>query len=97
MGALLYYYMEDYKNSDWAVDRLGINGICTRAEQNVSGRLHYGYKNTYFFDANFGYTGSSQFAKGAKVGLLPLHSRRLGAHQLRMGTAEYALAIVPEN
>ncbi|MDO5035396.1 MAG: TonB-dependent receptor [Porphyromonas sp.] len=70
IGALLYYYMEDYKSSTWALDNLGINGISER-RQNISGRLSYGYNNTYFIDANFGYTGSSQFRSGERWGFFP--------------------------
>ena len=70
LGALLYYYMEDIKDTRWALDQLGINAIPQR-RQNLSGRLSYGYNNTYFIDANFGYTGSSQFEKGSRYGLFP--------------------------
>lgn len=70
IGALLYYYMEDVKSTTWAVDQLGINAIPAR-RQNLSGRISYGYNNTYFVDANFGYTGSSQFEKGSRYGLFP--------------------------
>ncbi len=70
VGALLYYYMEDYQTTKWKADKLGINSIPER-RQNVSGRLSYGYKSTYFIDANFGYTGSSQFKKGERFGFFP--------------------------
>lgn len=70
VGALLYYYMENYQSTYWQADRLGIYSIPER-RQNVSGRLSYGYRNTYFIDANFGYTGSSQFKKGERFGFFP--------------------------
>lgn len=70
LGALLFYYMEDVQDGRWALDKLGINSIPAR-RQNLSGRLSYGYDNTYFVDANFGYTGSSQFPKGQRFGLFP--------------------------
>lgn len=70
VGALLYYYMEDIVDGRWEFDQLGINSIPSR-RQNVSGRLSYGYNNTYFIDANFGYTGSSQFKKGERFGFFP--------------------------
>lgn len=70
LGALLYYYMEDVVDGRWSFDQLGINSIPAR-RQNLSGRLSYGYNNTYFIDANFGYTGSSQFKKGERFGLFP--------------------------
>ncbi len=72
LGALLYYYMEDAQDTRWRRDgdNLGINSIPAR-RQNVSGRLSYGYNNTYFIDGNFGYTGSSQFEKGKRYGFFP--------------------------
>jgi len=70
MGALIFYYMEDTKGTDWGNDAMGINAIPAR-RQNLSGRLHYGYKDTYFIDANFGYTGSAQFKKGERFGFFP--------------------------
>ncbi len=70
LGALLYYYMEDVQDGRWGLDLLGINSIPAR-RQNVSGRLSYGFDNTYFIDANFGYTGSSQFKKGERFGFFP--------------------------
>ncbi|MEL7600469.1 MAG: TonB-dependent receptor [Proteiniphilum sp.] len=72
LGALLYYYMEDVSDTRWRVitDNLGINSIPAR-RQNVSGRLSYGFDNTYFVDGNFGYTGSSQFESGQRFGFFP--------------------------
>lgn len=70
LGALLFYYMEDVQDGRWEFDNLGINSIPAR-RQNLSGRLSYGYSNTYFVDANFGYTGSSQFQKGERFGFFP--------------------------
>ncbi len=70
LGALLFYYMEDYQNSAWDTDNIGINAIPQR-RQNLSGRLSYGYNNCYFIDGNFGYTGSAQFEKGRRFGFFP--------------------------
>lgn len=70
LGALVLYWMEDVSDGRWSLDELGINSIPAR-RQNTSGRLSYGYKNTYFIDANFGYTGSSQFKKGERYGFFP--------------------------
>ncbi len=70
-GALLEYYMKDEKNSLWGkYDDLGIASIPKR-HQNLSGRISYDYKNRYFIDANFGYTGSAQFKKGEQFGFFP--------------------------
>ena len=71
LGALLFYYMEDAKGSEWGNgDALGIAAIAKR-RQNVSGRLSWGYNSTYFVDANFGYTGSDLFPKGQRFGFFP--------------------------
>lgn len=71
LGALLFYYMEDTKGSEWGNgDALGIAAIPKR-RQNVSGRLSWGYNSTYFVDANFGYTGSDLFPKGQRFGFFP--------------------------
>ena len=71
LGALLFYYMEDTKGSEWGNgDALGIAAIAKR-RQNVSGRLSWGYNSTYFVDANFGYTGSDLFPKGERFGFFP--------------------------
>lgn len=71
LGALLFYYMEDTKGSEWGNgDALGIAAIPKR-RQNVSGRLSWGYNSTYFVDANFGYTGSDIFPKGQRFGFFP--------------------------
>ena len=71
LGALLFYYMEDTKGSEWGNgDALGIAAIAKR-RQNVSGRLSWGYNSTYFVDANFGYTGSDLFPKGQRFGFFP--------------------------
>lgn len=70
LGALLFYYMEDVQDGRWDIGAFGIQSIPAR-RQNLSGRLSYGYNNTYFIDANFGYTGSSQFKKGQRFGFFP--------------------------
>ena len=63
--------MKDEKNSLWGkYDDLGIASIPKR-HQNLSGRISYDYKNRYFIDANFGYTGSAQFKKGEQFGFFP--------------------------
>lgn len=39
--------------------------------QGLSGRVTYGFKDTYFVDANFGYTGSENFRPGQQFGFFP--------------------------
>ena len=49
------------------------NGI---AETNIglAGQVTYNWKNRYFFDFNFGYTGSENFAKQHRWGFFPAYS-----------------------
>lgn len=49
------------------------NGISMR-NQALAGRLTYNWKNRYFTDFNFGYTGSENFATGQQYGFFPAFS-----------------------
>lgn len=40
-------------------------------KQGIVGRGSYGYKEKYFFDASFGFTGSENFAEGNRFGFFP--------------------------
>lgn len=67
VGGLLYYRMEDSVNS-------GANSsmdAIPRRYQSLSGRFTYGFMDTYFIDANFGYTGSENFKPGKQFGFFP--------------------------
>lgn len=46
------------------------NGISKR-NQGLSGRVLYNWKNRYFVNFNFGYTGSENFAPGNQYGFFP--------------------------
>jgi TonB-linked SusC/RagA family outer membrane protein len=46
------------------------NGIARR-NQGMSGRILYNWDNRYFFNFNFGYTGSENFAPGHQYGFFP--------------------------
>lgn len=67
-SALVYYYASDEKDTDDATSNL--SAIPLRY-QGVSSRLTYGYKDTYLFDVNFGYTGSENFQPGKQYGFFP--------------------------
>lgn len=67
-SALVYYYVSDSKNSNDATNNL--SAIPLRY-QGLSSRLTYGYKDTYLFDVNFGYTGSENFQPGRQYGFFP--------------------------
>ena len=40
-------------------------------KQGIAGRLTYAYDHKYLFEANFGYNGSENFAKGHRFGFFP--------------------------
>ncbi len=69
-GSLLYYDMQDIQDTWWQITSNGMSNIPERY-QGLSGRFTYGYKNTYFIDANFGYTGSANFPSGEQFGFFP--------------------------
>lgn len=70
-GGLLYHYLQDEVTTrNKQVDKVGIGNIPYRS-QGLSARLTYGYKNRYFLDLNFGYTGSENFKLGEQYGLFP--------------------------
>lgn len=49
------------------------NGVARR-NLGLAGRLTYNWKYRYFFDFNFGYTGSENFAVGHQYGFFPAYS-----------------------
>jgi TonB-linked SusC/RagA family outer membrane protein len=68
VGGLVYYYMSDQQNTD---DLTGsLNAVPVRY-QGLSGRITYGYRDTYMIDVNFGYTGSENFMPGKQFGFFP--------------------------
>lgn len=67
-SALLYYYMSDEKATK---DITNSMTAIPKRYQGVSGRITYSFKDTYFIDANFGYTGSENFQPGKQFGLFP--------------------------
>lgn len=75
VGALAYYYMSSQQAMNKDIDSKDASlrsmfAIPIRY-QGVSGRITYGFNDTYFIDANFGYTGSENFAKGHRFGFFP--------------------------
>lgn len=75
ISGLLYYYMSseqemknDSKKGD--PDTKSMDAIPIRY-QGLSGRITYGFRDTYFMDVNFGYTGSANFSKGNRYGFFP--------------------------
>lgn len=67
VGALLLYN-QSVKNVSAASDEYG---AIPYKYNGLSGRVTYNYDSRYFFEANFGYNGSENFAKGHRYGFFP--------------------------
>ena len=67
VGAMIVYNQEET-----AVSNPGtlFNSLPKR-KQGLAGRITYGYGNRYLIEANFGYNGSENFAKGKRFGFFP--------------------------
>lgn len=64
---LAHYYMEDFVSSRNVTDLTAI----PKRYMGFSSRFAYSYNDTYFVEANLGYTGSEAFEKGKKFGFFP--------------------------
>jgi TonB-linked SusC/RagA family outer membrane protein len=62
MGASLIYYQKEDQDDD---------PVLPMRKQHIAGRVTYSFDNRYFFEGNFGYTGSAQWAPGHRWGLFP--------------------------
>jgi TonB-linked SusC/RagA family outer membrane protein len=67
VGGLVYYYMSDEKGTGYTNS---LDAIPKRY-QGLSGRVTYGYRDTYMVDFNFGFTGSENFMPGQQFGFFP--------------------------
>lgn len=67
VNTMFLYNQEEYS----------INGPTTlfsslpQRKQGIAGRISYSFDNRYFAEANFGYNGSENFAKGHRFGFFP--------------------------
>jgi TonB-linked SusC/RagA family outer membrane protein len=68
VSGLIYYYISDEKDSNYA--NTSLESIPKRY-QGVSSRLTYNFRDTYMLDVNFGYTGSENFQPGRQYGFFP--------------------------
>ncbi len=64
---LVYHQKEKLYNTPGASE----NEVLPYREQGIAGRVTYSYRNTYLMEANFGYNGSENFAKGHRFGFFP--------------------------
>lgn len=59
-GGLLMYYQKEHKNE-----------VLPQRNQALSARATYNYKNRYFIEGNFGYTGTERLKKGTRFQFFP--------------------------
>ena len=67
VSAMLLYNQEQY---DTNIPNSLYTSLPQR-KQGIAGRLAYGYDGRYMIEANFGYNGSENFAKGNRFGFFP--------------------------
>ncbi len=67
VGGLLYSYMSSEKYTIYTTSMTAI----PKRYQGISGRVTYGFRDTYMIDGNFGYTGSENFKRGEQFGFFP--------------------------
>ena len=68
VGGLIYYLITDQKRASESNSNL--SGIPKR-EQRVSGKVNYGFQDTYMIDFNFGFNGTENFQPGRQYGFFP--------------------------
>ena len=64
---LVYHQKEKVYNTPGATE----NEVLPYREQGLAGRVTYSFRNTYLMEANFGYNGSENFARGHRFGFFP--------------------------
>jgi TonB-linked SusC/RagA family outer membrane protein len=76
VGALFYLHMNDQMATDQFLDdeMAGLTMAYSQIPRRYlrfSSRFTYGYKDTYMFDFNFGYTGTENFQPGRQYAFFP--------------------------
>ncbi len=72
LASVFKYTQDRYVNTSDIGGEI-MSGIA-RSHQGVAGNISYGYQSRYFFNFNFGYNGSENFAKGHQFGFFPSYS-----------------------
>ena len=72
VGAVFKYSQD--KTIDTSQNGNDIMQGIDKRHQGLAGRFTYGWKYRYFFDFNFGYNGSENFAPGHQYGFFPAYS-----------------------
>ncbi|MEY8706629.1 TonB-dependent receptor [Bacteroides faecichinchillae] len=73
VGGVIKYSQDKTVNTSENFEKNAIQAI-ERRHQGLAGRFTYGWKYRYFFDFNFGYNGSENFATGHQFGFFPAYS-----------------------
>lgn len=68
LGAMFNYNQEETANN---LSNDNILHNLPRRKQGLAGRFTYSYDNRYVFEANFGFNGTENFAKGKRFGFFP--------------------------
>ena len=76
VGGLIYFHLNDNMNTrQWDSDEMRsiLRGyaMIPRRYVRLTGRLAYGYQDTYMIDFNFGLTGTENFMPGKQYGFFP--------------------------
>ena len=77
LGAVLKYSQDKTTNTSHNGNTDSYEKIVQSIQnrhQGFAGRFAYGWKYRYFFDFNFGYNGSENFASGQQFGFFPAYS-----------------------
>ena len=76
IGGLAYFHLSDQFASNQSGESENQNmslsyGMIPRRYMRMTGRIAYGFRDTYMVDFNFGYTGSENFMPGRQFGFFP--------------------------
>ncbi|HTM98562.1 MAG TPA: TonB-dependent receptor [Pedobacter sp.] len=69
IGGLLLFNQSDYSDATARVDNW--KKAISYRQRSIVGRLTYGYKDKYFVESNFGYSGSEAFVPNKRYGFFP--------------------------
>lgn len=69
--AMVVYHMKDTESNRPSASE---DAILPQREQGTAGRITYNYDKRYFFEYDFGYTGSENFKKGHRWGFFPSYA-----------------------
>lgn len=72
VGGVMKYTQD--KTIDTSQNNASLMQGIEKRHQGLAGRFTYGWKYRYFFDFNFGYNGSENFALGHQYGFFPAYS-----------------------